>query len=72
MFYAIMVASSTATISEVMGELQRAAGATERLIEIPQVESDIKAPSNHLPVRSDMPAEVSFKSVNFNYPSRPN
>ncbi|MCV5371724.1 ABC transporter transmembrane domain-containing protein, partial [Escherichia coli] len=43
-FYAIMVASSTATISEVMGELQRAAGATERLIEILQVESDIKAP----------------------------
>ncbi len=71
-FYAIMVASSTATISEVMGELQRAAGATERLIEILQVESDIKAPSNHLPVRSDISAEVSFKSVNFNYPSRPN
>ncbi|MDF4360909.1 ATP-binding cassette domain-containing protein, partial [Vibrio parahaemolyticus] len=71
-FYAIMVASSTATISEVMGELQRAAGATERLIEILQVESDIKAPSNHLPVRLDISAEVSFKSVNFNYPSRPN
>ncbi|OCP63577.1 ABC transporter ATP-binding protein/permease [Vibrio parahaemolyticus] len=71
-FYAIMVASSTATISEVMGELQRAAGATERLIEILQVESDIKAPSNHLLVRSDMSAEVSFKSVNFSYPSRPN
>ncbi len=71
-FYAIMVASSTATISEVMGELQRAAGATERLIEILQVESDIKATSNHLLVRSDMSAEVSFKSVNFSYPSRPN
>ena len=71
-FYAIMVASSTATISEVMGELQRAAGATERLIEILQVDSDIKAPSNHLPVRPDMPAEVNFNSVSFNYPSRPN
>ncbi|BDR19918.1 ABC transporter ATP-binding protein/permease [Vibrio sp. STUT-A16] len=71
-FYAIMVASSTATISEVMGELQRAAGATERLIEILQVDSDIKAPSNYLPVRPDMPAEVNFNSVSFNYPSRPN
>ncbi|MHC6801261.1 ABC transporter ATP-binding protein/permease [Vibrio antiquarius] len=71
-FYAIMVASSTATISEVMGELQRAAGATERLIEILQVDSDIKAPSNHLPVRPDIPAEVNFNSVSFNYPSRPN
>ena len=55
-----------------MGELQRAAGATERLIEILQVESDIKAPSNYLPVRPDMPAEVNFNSVSFNYPSRPN
>ncbi|NMU18374.1 ATP-binding cassette domain-containing protein, partial [Vibrio parahaemolyticus] len=54
------------------GELQRAAGATERLIEILQVASDIKAPSNHLPVRADMPAEVNFNSVSFNYPSRPN
>ncbi|HCG5920853.1 TPA: ABC transporter ATP-binding protein/permease [Vibrio parahaemolyticus] len=71
-FYAIMVASSTATISEVMGELQRAAGATERLIEILQVKSDISAPDNHLPISEAMSAEVSFKSVNFNYPSRPN
>ncbi|MHC0522199.1 ABC transporter ATP-binding protein/permease [Vibrio harveyi] len=70
-FYAIMVASSTATISEVMGELQRAAGATERLIEILQVESDISAPSHHLTITDHMPAEVTFDSVNFNYPSRP-
>ncbi|HGS5163357.1 TPA: ABC transporter ATP-binding protein/permease [Vibrio harveyi] len=70
-FYAIMVASSTATISEVMGELQRAAGATERLIEILQVESDISAPSHHLTITDRMPAEVTFDSVNFNYPSRP-
>ncbi|EDP60695.1 ABC transporter ATP-binding protein/permease [Vibrio sp. AND4] len=70
-FYAIMVASSTATISEVMGELQRAAGATERLIEILQVESDINTPINHLPITDAMPAEIKFESVNFNYPSRP-
>ena len=70
-FYAIMVASSTATISEVMGELQRAAGATERLIEILQVESDITAPTNHISITDSMPAEVTFDSVNFNYPSRP-
>ncbi|HHP0467926.1 TPA: ABC transporter ATP-binding protein/permease [Vibrio harveyi] len=70
-FYAIMVASSTATISEVMGELQRAAGAAERLIEILQVESDISAPSHHLTITDRMPAEVTFDSVNFNYPSRP-
>ena len=38
-FYAVMMASAVATISEVMGELQRAAGATERLIELLNVES---------------------------------
>lgn len=70
-FYAIMVASSMATISEVLGELQRAAGATERLIEILQVESDISAPKNPLPISKSLPAEVTFSSVNFNYPSRP-
>ncbi len=70
-FYAIMVASSTATISEVMGELQRAAGATERLIEILQVESDIQAPSQPIRITETMPAEVTFDSVSFNYPSRP-
>ncbi|GAM53967.1 ABC-type multidrug transport system [Vibrio ishigakensis] len=71
-FYAIMVASSMATISEVLGELQRAAGATERLVEILQVESDISAPSNHKDIDTNMPAEVVFKGVDFNYPSRPN
>ncbi len=70
-FYAIMVASSTATISEVMGELQRAAGATERLIEILQVESDIQAPSQPMTITETIPAEVTFDSVSFNYPSRP-
>ena len=69
-FYAIMVASSVATISEVMGELQRAAGATERLIEILQVRSDIVAPvdSKHPSVTT---SGVAFRSVNFHYPSRP-
>ncbi len=70
-FYAIMVASSTATISEVMGELQRAAGATERLIEILHVESDIQAPSQPMAITETLPAEVTFDSVSFNYPSRP-
>ncbi|MEZ8100130.1 ABC transporter ATP-binding protein/permease [Vibrio bivalvicida] len=70
-FYAIMVASSLATISEVLGELQRAAGATERLIEILQVKSHITAPES-LNQSTDKPkAEVSFSDVSFHYPSRP-
>lgn len=70
-FYAIMVASSMATISEVLGELQRAAGATERLIEILQVKSEISAPDDLVPIHPTMPAEIVFDSVNFSYPSRP-
>ncbi|RTZ16604.1 ABC transporter ATP-binding protein/permease [Vibrio aquaticus] len=69
-FYAIMVASSLATISEVMGELQRAAGATERLVEILQVKSDITAPVQPIS-NSTLKAEVKFEDVYFCYPSRP-
>lgn len=70
-FYAIMVASSLATISEVMGELQRAAGATERLVEILQVKSDIVAPNVSTKPSPSLTAEVSFNDVTFHYPSRP-
>ncbi|MEZ9419177.1 ABC transporter ATP-binding protein [Vibrio breoganii] len=69
-FYAIMVASSTATISEVFGELQRAAGATERLLEILNVESHIVAPQNDALSTKGVSAEVSFDDVSFFYPSR--
>ncbi|UPW17534.1 ABC transporter ATP-binding protein/permease [Agarivorans sp. TSD2052] len=70
-FYAIMVASSLATISEVLGELQRAAGATERLIEILQVDSHIVAPSQNITSTAGLVAEVAFNNVSFHYPSRP-
>jgi len=71
-FYAILVASSLATISEVLGELQRAAGATERLIEILQVESHILAPVKNAVSAVNLTAEIAFENVSFNYPSRPN
>ncbi|WP_215408059.1 ABC transporter ATP-binding protein/permease [Vibrio gigantis] len=71
-FYAIMVASSLGTISEVMGELQRAAGATERLIEILQVESHIVAPLENPTSLGNVTPEVAFNDVTFYYPSRPN
>ncbi|NAZ47823.1 ATP-binding cassette domain-containing protein [Vibrio toranzoniae] len=70
-FYAIMVASSLGTISEVMGELQRAAGATERLIEILQVESHIVAPVENPTSLDNVTPEVAFDDVTFCYPSRP-
>ena len=53
-FYAVLVASSVGTISEVIGDLQRAAGATERLFELLAIEPDIRAPAH--PVALPLPA----------------
>lgn len=70
-FYSIIMASSLATISEVLGELQRAAGATERLLEILNVESHILAPVAN-PIKAEsLRAEIVFDKVTFHYPSRP-
>ena len=44
-FYAVVVAGSLGAVSEVIGEMQRAAGATERLMELMQLEPEIKAPA---------------------------
>jgi ATP-binding cassette subfamily B protein len=70
-FYAVIVAGAVGAISEVVGDLQRAAGATERLFELLEVDSDIKAPAN--PVALPVPARgtVAFRDVTFHYPSRP-
>ncbi|MEO5764698.1 MAG: ABC transporter transmembrane domain-containing protein [Casimicrobiaceae bacterium] len=70
-FYAVIVASAVGTISEVIGDLQRAAGATERLFELLAIEPEIRAPAH--PVAFPVPAlgTVTFDRVDFRYPSRP-
>ena len=68
-FYAIMVARSVAVISEIYGQLQRAAGATERLLELLTEESQIIAPANPKKL-SKGPLSLSFQNVSFSYPSR--
>ena len=70
-FYAIMVAASVGAMTEVLGDLQRAAGATERLIEILEMSPDIKAPANPKPMPVPARGAVSFEDVTFHYPSRP-
>ena len=69
-FYAVIVAGAVGTISEVIGDLQRAAGATERLFELLEVDSAIRAPAN--PTSLPVPARgtVAFHDVTFHYPSR--
>ncbi len=70
-FYAVMVAGATASLTEVYGDLQRAAGATERLVELLETEPDIRPPA--VPVAIPKPAQggVRFDDVTFHYPSRP-
>jgi len=70
-FYAIMVAMSVATIAEVYGELQRAAGSATRLLELLKVKSDITTSENPLPVNKSSKIDLEFKNVHFSYPSRP-
>jgi len=71
-FYAIILASSLATISEVLGELQRAAGATERLVEILQVKSQILPPLKTTMNLAALTPTITFENVSFHYPSSPN
>lgn len=86
-FYAIMVANSVGAVSEVLGDLQRAAGATERLMELLLSESEIKDPIHPKPISEVFHSENSaipknglekqngltilLKDLTFSYPSRP-
>jgi ATP-binding cassette subfamily B protein len=71
--YASIVAGSIGALSEVMGEAQRAAGATERLLELLAARSDIQNPVHPkpLPQRTAGGAAVALADVSFSYPSRP-
>ena len=70
-FYAVLVAGAVGAVSEVIGDLQRAAGATERLMELLASESSIRAPANPQPLPEPSRGEVRFERVTFRYPSRP-
>ena len=71
--YASIVAGSIGALSEVMGEAQRAAGATERLLELLGARSSIDNPAapRSLPVRAAGGAALALDQVTFHYPSRP-
>jgi ATP-binding cassette subfamily B protein len=71
-FYAVIVASSIGTVSEAAGELQRAAGATERLLELLDTPPEIAAPASSLALPEPALATVALEQVTFAYPSRPN
>ncbi len=69
--YAVLLASGTGALSETWGDVQRAAGATERLMEILATEPSVKTPPNPVPLPTPAKGAVRFEHVTFRYPSRP-
>ena len=69
--YAAMVAGSVSTMAEVWGDIMRAAGATERLLELLHTKSAIIEATNPLPLVKSSQADIRFNNVKFYYPSRP-
>jgi ATP-binding cassette subfamily B protein len=70
-FYAVLVASSGGAISETIGDLQRAAGAAERLAELSAEPPAIAEPSAPKPLPKPVQGRVHFEEVSFRYPTRP-
>ena len=71
LIYAIMVGGAVAAFSELWAEIQRAAGATERLTELLRSEDEIKDPETPKTLEH-VRGEIVFDNVHFAYPSRPN
>jgi ATP-binding cassette, subfamily B, bacterial len=69
--YAVLVAGAVSTIAEVWGDVMRAAGAAERLLELLYAEPFIAAPNIPLPLKQTESADIEFTQVTFCYPSRP-
>lgn len=70
-FYAVIVAGSVGAISEVYADLQRAAGATERLLELLQAEPLIKSPEHPQTLVEPVQGRLEIQQASFCYPSRP-
>ncbi|PZX48120.1 ATP-binding cassette subfamily B protein [Roseinatronobacter thiooxidans] len=69
--YAVIVAGSVGALSEIWSELQRAAGATERLIELLTAEDAVQDPPAPKPLPKPTRGAVQFDAVSFQYPTRP-
>ncbi|WP_162528199.1 ABC transporter transmembrane domain-containing protein [Gemmobacter caeruleus] len=69
--YAVMVAGAVGALSEIWGELQRAAGATERLVELLETEDSVRDPAAPRALPRPARGEIGFEGVQFAYPTRP-
>ena len=69
--YAVMVAGGVAALSEIWGELQRAAGATERLVELLRTQDTVQDPETDIALPTPVVGRIAFENVHFTYPARP-
>jgi ATP-binding cassette subfamily B protein len=71
LLYAGFVGTSAAALSEMWGEIQRAAGAMERISELLQARPSIGAPAHPVDLPARISGSIRFDNVTFHYPSRP-
>ena len=71
LIYAVMVAGAVGALSEIWGELQRAAGATERLAELLQAHDPVQDPAQPKALPRPVVGAVAFQDIQFRYPARP-
>jgi len=69
--YSVMVAGSVAALSEIWGELQRAAGATERLVDLLNADDAIADPVAPVALPRPVTGAIAFENVTLRYPTRP-
>jgi ATP-binding cassette subfamily B protein len=71
LIYAVMVAGSVGALSEIWGEVQRAAGATERLVELLNAADPVQDPAAPAALARPVRGEIAFERLRFRYPARP-
>ena len=71
LIYAVLVAGAVGSLSEVWGELQRAAGATERLVELLAAKDPVTDPAAPRALPRPVRGDIAFEDVGFSYPARP-
>jgi ATP-binding cassette subfamily B protein len=71
MFYAVLAGGAVATISEVLGEIQKAAGASERLLELLNTQNELRTPECPLALPQTVKGNIQLEDVSFYYPSAP-
>ena len=71
LFYAILVAGAAGSLSEIVGQLLRGAGAGERLMELLEVQPAVRPPAQPLPLPVPTKGHIRASNVEFSYPARP-